>query len=269
MDFVDIRAAAEFAQVKVGVVDPLGIERNVRIGDRAVAAADEEFFLAIGMQQHQIVAGIDIGGMPDFRPDRWPLLAVASLDEARRADVDDVVIDFDRRIGSERFGDRIELRRRKRPIGAEGSQPHNRDRNGGDPEAKRHAGAPRLGWEIVRRGLRRGGTRLGGQRPSWYHHPARRQYTKSLTSTGRNSPQRHGGHREEAIVLLLCVLRVSVVNFLPTSEDSSGSQALRPLVARIATDRRRRTVIRLSCRWRTVACACCRSPATRSRRVMR
>ena len=42
--------------VEVRVVDPLAVERDHRIGDRPLAAGDEQFFLAVGMQQHQVGA---------------------------------------------------------------------------------------------------------------------------------------------------------------------------------------------------------------------
>src|SRR5262249_29174224 len=95
VDLVDVRAGALLAQVEVGVVDPPGVERHVRVGDRALAAADEHLLFAAGAERHQTVAGVDVGRVADLRPGRRPRLAVVPGDEARGADVNDVVVEFD------------------------------------------------------------------------------------------------------------------------------------------------------------------------------
>ena len=101
VDLVDVRAAVPIAGgrvVEVGVVDPLAVEGDVRIGDRALAAGDQDFLAAVGVQQHQVgAADPHVGRMVGIRPDeRRLLLAVPVLDEARGADVDDVVVVLDR-----------------------------------------------------------------------------------------------------------------------------------------------------------------------------
>ena len=54
--------------VEVGVVDPLGVERDERVGDRAVAAGDQDLLGAVRMQQHQVGAGVDPRRMKDLGP---------------------------------------------------------------------------------------------------------------------------------------------------------------------------------------------------------
>src|SRR5262245_18357865 len=91
----NVRAGAKFAEVEVGVVDPLGVERDVWVGDGAFAALDEDFLLAVGMQPHEVVAGVDVGWVSDLRPGRGPRFAVTALHKPRGPDVDNVVIDLD------------------------------------------------------------------------------------------------------------------------------------------------------------------------------
>ena len=47
--------------VEMDVVDPLAVERDHRVSDRALAAGDEQLFLAVGMR-HQVGARLDGDG---------------------------------------------------------------------------------------------------------------------------------------------------------------------------------------------------------------
>ena len=110
MDLVDVGAAVAAEVVEVGVVDPLGVEGDVGIGDRALAARDQHFLAAVGVQQHQVGRGPQVDGLAGVRPDRrQAVLAVVALDEARRPDVDDVVVVLDRLVG--RDGRRVNAQR--------------------------------------------------------------------------------------------------------------------------------------------------------------
>ena len=76
-----------WAQIrKVAVVDPLRVERQDRIGHAAIAAGNQDFFTAVGMQQHEIRAGIEHRRMENFRP-----IGVLVVAESRLAHVDDVI----------------------------------------------------------------------------------------------------------------------------------------------------------------------------------
>ena len=102
MDLVDVRALVLQRVVHLGVVDPLAVERDERVGDRLVRLdGDEHFFLAVGVQQHQVGARLHRARVADLGPastGRWPL--------ARRAHVDDVVVVLDRLVGRDRAADR-------------------------------------------------------------------------------------------------------------------------------------------------------------------
>ena len=68
------------------VITPLRIEGEKGIRDRAIAARDEHFLRAIGMQQHEIRTGIDARRMEHLRPDR-----ARRVTEARLPHIDDVI----------------------------------------------------------------------------------------------------------------------------------------------------------------------------------
>src|SRR6185295_8401463 len=98
IDFVNVAALVRqiaaltiqraLAQIgKQDVVTPLAIERNERVRDAAVAADNQHLFAAVGMEQHQISAGVESGGMKDLGPDRVGVVAVTRL-----PDIHDVVV---------------------------------------------------------------------------------------------------------------------------------------------------------------------------------
>ena len=106
MDLVNVGAAEgrlamltrPFETADVRIIDPFAIERDERIGDGAIfAAVDQHFLAAVGMQQHQVGAGVHQGGVGDLRPDGSALVA-----PSRSADVDDVVVVLDGLVGRER-----------------------------------------------------------------------------------------------------------------------------------------------------------------------
>ncbi len=167
---------AQLAEVEVGVVDPLAVEGDERVGDRALAARDQHLLVAVGVQQHQVVAGVDVGRVGDLRPGRRPLLAVA-CDEPRRADVDDVVVELDRRVGRERLGHGVELRRRQGRVGGEedgGERDAQRREeetvgHGGPLERKRRGTARSMRQTRAQSVVARRGRRLGGS--GWLMEP--------------------------------------------------------------------------------------------------
>src|SRR5262249_42206464 len=107
VDLVHIGPAPAADIVEVGVVDPLRVEGHVGVGDRALVAGDEDFLAAVGVQEHQVRRGAEVLGLPGVGPDgRGPLLAVGAGDEARGADVDDVVVVLHRLVG--RNGRRVD-----------------------------------------------------------------------------------------------------------------------------------------------------------------
>src|SRR6185436_21006207 len=93
MDLVNVGAAAAAQVVKIGIVNPLGIEGDIGIGDRARAAGDQDFLATVGVQEHQVRRGAQILRLGGVGPDwRQAFPAVAPLHGTRRADVNDVVI---------------------------------------------------------------------------------------------------------------------------------------------------------------------------------
>src|SRR5689334_6678802 len=91
----------------MGVIHPFAVEGHERIGDGTILASrDEHFLAAVGMQQHQIGAGIHQGGMRDLRPHGSDLVALS-----RSADIDNIVVVLDGLISRE--GRRIDVDRLK------------------------------------------------------------------------------------------------------------------------------------------------------------
>ena len=77
VDLVDVRAAERrlavlagpLETVNVRIIDPFAVEGDERIGDGAVVAArDQHFLAAVGMQQHQVGARVHQGRMGDLGP---------------------------------------------------------------------------------------------------------------------------------------------------------------------------------------------------------
>src|SRR5262249_50888387 len=93
-------AARAFDVVIAGEIDGCAVERDKRVGDGVVAGGNEDFLRAVGMEQHQVRARFRGQGAEHLAPGD---LLVVPL--ARGADVDDVVIELDRRIP----GDRLRL----------------------------------------------------------------------------------------------------------------------------------------------------------------
>jgi hypothetical protein len=73
---------------KVRIETPLPVEGNKWVCYSAVAPGYQNLLRAVGMQQHQIGAGIESGGMKNFRPDGVGGIPVPGL-----ADVHDVIMD--------------------------------------------------------------------------------------------------------------------------------------------------------------------------------
>src|SRR5438132_674904 len=73
------------------------ITNRCRQGDGGILTAlDKPLLLAVGMQQHQVGAGIHQGRMRNLRPGGAALVSIA-----RGADVDDVVVNLDALVGRE------------------------------------------------------------------------------------------------------------------------------------------------------------------------
>ena len=89
------RARAQIREVRI--VTPLAIEGDERISDAAVAACDEHFLRAVGMQQHEVCSGIEPRRMEDLGPGGIRIVAITRL-----ADIDDVVGEGSREGGPER-----------------------------------------------------------------------------------------------------------------------------------------------------------------------
>jgi hypothetical protein len=106
VDLVDV-GAGMLGALELGVIHPGRVERNVRVHDGAVLAADQHFFAAVGMQQHQVSAFLHSRRIGKLRPPRPLVVAVA-----RRAHVDDVVIVQDGLVGRDRR--RIDVERPRR-----------------------------------------------------------------------------------------------------------------------------------------------------------
>jgi hypothetical protein len=82
------------------------------IGDGPVAAGDEEFFRAVGMQQHQVGARLHRDGLREVGV--IPLMNLIS--GAQGADVDDVVVDGDLGVFRDGRNDDVERRAEERII---------------------------------------------------------------------------------------------------------------------------------------------------------
>ena len=102
MDLVDVGPLTRRAPlarvleiVDVRVVDPLAVEGDHRIGDRAVAALDEQFLAAVRVQQHQVGPRLQRDGGGEVGVEALVDLVAGP----RSADVDDVVIVLDRPVG--------------------------------------------------------------------------------------------------------------------------------------------------------------------------
>ncbi len=65
--------------VDVDVVDPLAVERDDRVGDRAIAARDQQFLAAVRMQQHQVGPGSIVTGWEKSVKNRLWILSPARL----------------------------------------------------------------------------------------------------------------------------------------------------------------------------------------------
>jgi len=89
------------------VIDPFAVERDVRVGHRARAASHQDVFAAVGAEQDQVGAVVHDVRLKDLRPIRLGLVVLA-----RRADVDDVVIDLHRRVRPHRLRVHVERLRR-------------------------------------------------------------------------------------------------------------------------------------------------------------
>src|SRR5262249_50804115 len=70
-------------------------ERHARVGDRALAALDEDLLGAIGLEEHQVGARLERDGGGDVGVEALVDLVAG----AGGADVDDVVVDLDRLVG--------------------------------------------------------------------------------------------------------------------------------------------------------------------------
>ncbi len=77
------------------VVDPCAVERHHRIGDRTVAALDEAFLLAVGVQEHQVGAGLE----HDRAGEVGEEALVNLVPGPASTDVDDVVVVLDTLVG--------------------------------------------------------------------------------------------------------------------------------------------------------------------------
>ena len=82
--------------VEERVIDPLAVERDHRIGDRALAARDQDFLLAVGMQEHQVGAGVHEERAGNLGP-----VGADVIPAPRGAHVDDVVVQLHRGIGGD------------------------------------------------------------------------------------------------------------------------------------------------------------------------
>ena len=81
--------------VEERVVDPLAVERDHRVGDRArCRPSTSTSSRAVGVQQHQVGAGVHEHRVGDLGPVGADVVALA-----RRADVDDVVVELHRLVG--------------------------------------------------------------------------------------------------------------------------------------------------------------------------
>jgi hypothetical protein len=104
------RDAGPLHVVEQRVIDPFAVERDVRVGDRAFAAGDEYLFGAVRAEEHEVRARVHERRVRDLRPVGAHLVPVP-----RGADVHDVVIEFDRLVGRDRFGGHVD-----RPVGGLG-----------------------------------------------------------------------------------------------------------------------------------------------------
>ncbi len=105
VDFVDVSAAGSDVElaavgeiVEDGVVDPLAVEGDEGIGDgRFFVGLDEDFFGAIGMEEHEVSAGLHKDGAGDL----GVVLFLDRVAAAFGADVGDVVVVVDGFVGGD------------------------------------------------------------------------------------------------------------------------------------------------------------------------
>ena len=115
---VPLAAVAQVVEVRVK--DPLAVEADHRIGDRAVAAFDQHFLAAVGVQQHQVG--------PRLHRHRLRKIGVEPLVDLVAGpvgpDIDDVVVVVDRLVALDVRNDDVDRRFEELlfGIGSEGGQ---------------------------------------------------------------------------------------------------------------------------------------------------
>ena len=73
-----------FCMLWMDVVDPLAVERDHRVSDRSLAAGDEQLFLAVGMEKHQVGARLDGDGRGEVGVESRVDLVAGALERGRR-----------------------------------------------------------------------------------------------------------------------------------------------------------------------------------------